>query len=367
VTLKDGSNNVAASFDVSFKVKKATLTVEHLQFDPTDTTYSGTPQGIADLTLNPDYSGMGEITVYYTGTGDTHYAKSTNAPTDAGTYAVSVDITEGANYAAVTDLVLYEFTIKKVEPTAEDLDFDLGDIVYRGRPEGIDTPTIASSYTGLGVITVKYNGVARLPDEPGTYIVTVDIAAGANFAGVTGLVLGTFVILEPTHPGPITRYVTLPTIPGATTDPPAGIHTAQSGSDFTFTLRLSAAFSGFEPQVTTGRETDADGDGVICRPNADDSYTIRIRTIRQNLELVVTLVPSHASGTVDAARSGIWAAGNRLFLAAVRSGQARIYTLAGTLVKTVTVVAGETVEETLPTGFYIVALDGERRKIVVSD
>ncbi|MDR1676214.1 MAG: T9SS type A sorting domain-containing protein, partial [Tannerella sp.] len=135
--------------------------------------------------------------------------------------------------------------------------------------------------------------------------------------------------------------------------------------DFEFVLLPSASTAGRVPAVTTGRADDGEG-GVTVTPGADGSYNVRITAIRKHIEIGITLVPDPSSGTADVPRTGVWAAGNRLYLAAVRSGQARIYTLAGALVKTVAAVAGETVTETLPAGFYIVTLDGERKKIAIS-
>jgi hypothetical protein len=195
----------------------------------------------------------------------------------------------------------------------------------------------------------------------------VDITEGANFTDVTDLLLGTFTILDPAWPDPPMRRVKLPAVSGVEINPPGNIvHSVPSGSDFTFTLRLSDALAGQKPEVTTGRTTDNEG-GVACTLNADGSFTVVIRSIRQDLEVSVALVPSGSAGTSDTPRAGIWAAGNRIYLSAVRSGRAHIYTPAGLLVKTVAVIAGQTVSDALPAGFYIVALDGERWKIAVSD
>ncbi|MDR1602043.1 MAG: hypothetical protein LBS42_06395 [Tannerella sp.] len=84
----------------------------------------------------------------------------------------------------------------------------------------------------LGAITVKYDGFTRLPYEPGTYTITVDIAEGA---------------------------------------------------------------------------TDGEG-GVQITLNTDGSYTVVIRSIRQDFEPTITLVPSPSSSAFDAPRTEIWTA-----------------------------------------------------------
>ena len=58
-------------------------------------------------------TGLGTITVYCEGTGATTYAKTTSAPTNAVTYIVPVDIAEGTDWAAATDIPLGTYLIQK--------------------------------------------------------------------------------------------------------------------------------------------------------------------------------------------------------------------------------------------------------------
>jgi len=74
-------------------------------------TFNGKAQGV---TATPK-TGVGKVTVYYTGTGGTTYAKSTSKPKTAGSYAVTADVAEGALYAAATNIALGTFTIKKAD------------------------------------------------------------------------------------------------------------------------------------------------------------------------------------------------------------------------------------------------------------
>jgi len=79
-------------------------------------TYNGSPQPVS-VTAAEGITGLGDITVYYEGTGDTVYTKSTTAPTDAGTYIVSVSIAEGSNYGSYAGLELGTYTIDKATIT----------------------------------------------------------------------------------------------------------------------------------------------------------------------------------------------------------------------------------------------------------
>jgi hypothetical protein len=201
----DGSG---ANFDAAtglapgtFTITKATPAAAHLDVDLTGAVYDGRLHAIPAPAVASPYSGMGAVTVKYNG--------SATPPTDAGTYTVTVDIDgSGANFAAATGLAPGTFTIAKATPAAEHLDVDLTDAVYDGLPHAIPAPTVASPYSGMGVITVKYDGSAAVPTETGTYAVTADIdGSGANFDAVTGLALGAFTIAVPSGTDPVAASI----------------------------------------------------------------------------------------------------------------------------------------------------------------
>jgi hypothetical protein len=62
------------------------------------------------VTPNPDKS-PGKVTVYYTGTGSTSYAKNTVLPTAAGTYSVTFDVAAAEGWNAATGLTAGTLTI----------------------------------------------------------------------------------------------------------------------------------------------------------------------------------------------------------------------------------------------------------------
>jgi methionine-rich copper-binding protein CopC len=221
--------------------------------------------------------------------------------------------------------------------------------------------TVPDSVTGLGEITVKYNGRTRIPDEPGTYEVTVDIAAGATYAGVTGIAVGTITIPGPDDPEPAQREVILPSMPGFTTDPPAGSYSVSSGDDFVFTLTPAATQALLTPVIAIGRINGAGDDGVEITPNGDGTYTVRIRQVRQPLTIVIDFTT--AGATIDGSR--VWSHGGTLHITAATAGEARIYSVSGRLAKVIPVAAGETVSAPLPAGFYVVVLGGKPYKVFV--
>ncbi len=84
--------------------------ISDLTYELAAKSYNGLAQPVT-VTAAPGISGLGEITVKYNG--------STTAPKDKGTYAVTVSIAEGTNYAAsTTDFELGNYTINKAELTA---------------------------------------------------------------------------------------------------------------------------------------------------------------------------------------------------------------------------------------------------------
>ncbi|MDR1866454.1 MAG: YDG domain-containing protein, partial [Bacteroidales bacterium] len=175
-------------------VAKRTVAATDLQFSLTAVDYSGSAQSVS-VTGKSGIVGLGTtITV--------KYDAGTEAPANAGNYAVTVDITAGDNYAAATGLLLGNFTINPIAPTADLLDYDLTTVSYDGSSKPVSV-TANSGVNGLGTITAYYEGVGGIaypksstaPTDAGTYAVTVSIAAGTNYlATTTDLSLGNFII-----------------------------------------------------------------------------------------------------------------------------------------------------------------------------
>ena len=82
---------------------------------PTNLTYNGS-QKVATVTATSGIEGMGKITVKYYNSAGT---KLTSAPTNVGTYTVKIDVAEGDNYEAKTDITAgtWKFIITKANPT----------------------------------------------------------------------------------------------------------------------------------------------------------------------------------------------------------------------------------------------------------
>jgi len=75
---------------------------------------SQTDKSVAAVTITPKQGkSSGSITVYYTGTGSTTYARSTAVPTTAGTYAVTFDVAAAISWNTATGLSGGTLTIRE--------------------------------------------------------------------------------------------------------------------------------------------------------------------------------------------------------------------------------------------------------------
>ncbi|MDR1796137.1 MAG: hypothetical protein LBR44_01630 [Clostridiales Family XIII bacterium] len=92
-------------------------TTHSLQYElPKTVVYDGTPK---EVPVVPK-AGVGEVTVFYEGAGETIYEKSDAAPKNAGTYTVMADVADAPGFLAADDLVLGVLTIAKAPaPTLE--------------------------------------------------------------------------------------------------------------------------------------------------------------------------------------------------------------------------------------------------------
>lgn len=99
-----------------------------------------------------------------------------------------------------TPISSYERMKKGLTPiTAEDLTFDINPVTYNGKAQ----PLSVTGKSGMGIITVYYNGSIIAPTDAGTYTITVSVATGTAFRKVSDLFLGEYTILKATpvvHP-----------------------------------------------------------------------------------------------------------------------------------------------------------------------
>ena len=139
-------------------------------------TYDGSPLAVA-------YEGTEVVlTVTYTGSGDTEYAESATAPSDAGTYVAKL------SYNADDKFNAFEKTIElEIEKAANEFSFTVSDIIVG---QGAVTPVVEKNVSG-GAVTYTYVGQgdtdyaesADAPEEVGKYRATAVVAATRNYYG----------------------------------------------------------------------------------------------------------------------------------------------------------------------------------------
>lgn len=199
-----------------YKITRRTPDVDDLEIiipydeGSTDTiTYSGEPKTVVVNKKN-DRVGLGGqgdwiVTNYYeldTQGNIKPNTKTTVAPTKAGTYKVTVDITEGQNYTKVDDLIIREKMVISPKtitpddititvPTGEKYQEEIGHPVTVTATTGI-TYTQKIKYYELAkegdqnTVTIdgnNYKEVAGIPINAGTYKAVVAIKATGDYVG----------------------------------------------------------------------------------------------------------------------------------------------------------------------------------------
>ncbi|MDR3002567.1 MAG: hypothetical protein LBU89_15080 [Fibromonadaceae bacterium] len=133
---------------------------------------------------------LGDVTL----TEEIDYFVSYADNTDAGNATINV-----AGIDNFTGTKTATFAITKKMPTVDDLNFTIPvDHIYNSSAQGIGAVEVKSPMTGIGIITVKYNGNTTIPTTAGTYTVMVDIEDGINFEAATEILLGSYTIKEGT-------------------------------------------------------------------------------------------------------------------------------------------------------------------------
>ena len=117
VTDNTGSEYAAGEEHMgTFTISRGNLNEANFQVTGLTHDYDGN-QKKATVTLKSGVDGVGDFTVYYEGVAPTVYIRQTTAPTNAGSYKVSVDVATGDYYNGINNLVLGTLTIKKVNYT----------------------------------------------------------------------------------------------------------------------------------------------------------------------------------------------------------------------------------------------------------
>ena len=117
-----GKGNYTGTATAAWEITKIAPQISDFDVSPnlsTALTYDGNAKFV-NVTTKSGVSGMGTVTAYYEGTSGTTYAKSATAPTNAGSYTVTIEVEGGTNYHSKT-LLIGTLTINKAAaPTLTD-------------------------------------------------------------------------------------------------------------------------------------------------------------------------------------------------------------------------------------------------------
>jgi len=168
-------------------IEKGTPVLADFTITGKTATYDGSSKAVTITPLD-DKKSHGLITVYYD--------DISTEPTNAGEYIVTFDVAVSPddNWNEVLGLEAGKLTINKLTPTIEDFTVNgFGPFDYDGTAKSV-TVTIKPGKTGIGTVTVKYNGSDTEPIDVGHYAVTLDVAESTNYNSVSGLNAGTLII-----------------------------------------------------------------------------------------------------------------------------------------------------------------------------
>ena len=179
--------------------KKITVKVSKVGFadrmKDVDVTVTAKDIAGAEITLGekPEYNGTAQ-TIEITGVKVDNLTLTTDDYNVTGNTATDVEdttltLTGKGNFTGEATKV---WTLQKATPKAEDFTLPTLNSVVYGTDATVTAPTTAK--TGMGTVTVKYNGETTVPTAVGTYTVTFDVADGKNYSAATGLEIGTITI-----------------------------------------------------------------------------------------------------------------------------------------------------------------------------
>ena len=167
--------------------------------------YDGSPKPI---TVTSKYEGMGDIEVLYEDV-KAIGTKTNVPPTDAGTYNIYVNVSEGANFNSCTELLVQTAYIAAKDTDKSDFSVTLNSsseksFVYNGLPVTADVSPIKEG--AFNITSVKYYSKddegnytieeSGAPVKPGEYAVKCDSEKSTNYRAAVGVTVCEFEITK---------------------------------------------------------------------------------------------------------------------------------------------------------------------------
>lgn len=226
---------------------KANLTADDFNITvPTDTVYGGSTAPVAAPTIKDSSKKIGAVTVKYNGT--------TEEPKVAGTYHVTFDVAESADYNAAKDLEIGTFKITQkdltLKATAKTRDYEEGNISVT-----LENPTLEGVVGNDDVAFDTANYTATVEDAD----VGTGKAVTVSKYGLTGEQAGNYQLLPPTG---ITVDITKADFAGTTTHTEKATKGSKVTCDLVKDLKLPADAT-FAKGPVADADAILDGDATI--------------------------------------------------------------------------------------------------------
>ena len=156
-----------------------------------------------------------------------------------------------------------------------------------------------------------------------------------------------------TETKPVTYTVTLPMVEGAVLTTETGT-TIKENEDFRFTITLKDGYKNSKPVV------EANGKEIL--PDSKGWYVVE--NVKTNIAITVSgIVKDDPTANMEIQGSlKVWGTDGYLHILSSKVGTAYVITYSGQLYKIITLTGGETITS-LPSGIYIVRIDGQSYKI----
>lgn len=216
--------------------------------------------------------------------------------------------------------------------------------------------TADNGYKLPETIKVSMGNKTLTADSDYTYNKSTGKFTLAKVTGNVEIIVIADLIQTPTpdpDPKPVTYTVTLPVIEGVVLTSETGT-AIKENEDFIFTITLKDGYKNSKPVVkANGKEILPDSKGRYVVKNVKTNITITVSGIVKdgptaNLEIQGSLK--------------VWGADGHLHILSSKVGEARVITYSGQLYKIITLTGGETITS-LPSGIYIVRIDGQSYKV----
>ena len=222
-------------------------------------TYNGSEQGVVIDSVKVDGTPLTDPTDYTITSGGT----ATNV------VDTPLTIKGKDNYTGTASTT---WKLEKATPDASDFDLTpakpaTGGYDYGSGFGGLSAPT--TTRTGMGSVTVKYNGSTAVPTNAGTYTVTFDVAEGTNYNAKDGLSIGNLKINPIDYTGNMTATDT--------------VRSGYATTDKTLTLPALPAGASYDASGTVG------GTAALIGSHSVSGTTLTYSTTNQTAGTVATI------------------------------------------------------------------------------